>query len=73
MDRTAESLIREGLELPAEERLHIAERLYESVPEDDVRHAWIEEVKRRKAVWDNGAIQGIDGNHVIKELRARAK
>ena len=50
MFRDAETLIQEGLQLPPVERLRVADRLYESVPEEDEapgRKAFMEEAKRR--------------------------
>ena len=73
MFREAESLIQEGLQLPPEERLRIAERLYESVPEEEIASAWLDEVERRKAAWDAGLVTGIDGDDVIRGLRERAR
>jgi putative addiction module component (TIGR02574 family) len=73
MFREAESLIQEGLQLPEDERLRIAERLYESVPEEKITSAWLDEVERRKAAWDAGVVQGIDGDDVIRGLRERAR
>ena len=72
MFREAESIIQEGLQLPAEERLRIAERLYESVPEDEITRAWLDLAERRKAAWDAGSVEGIDGDEVISGLRERA-
>ncbi len=73
MFREAENLIQEGLQLPPDERLRVAERLYESVPEEEITTAWLDEAERRKAAWDAGLVNGIDGEDVIRGLRERAR
>jgi putative addiction module component (TIGR02574 family) len=72
MFREVEHIIQEGLQLPPDERLIIAERLYESVPEEEISRAWLDEAERRKAAWDAGLVEGIDGNEVVRGLRERA-
>ncbi len=72
MFREAESLIQDALQLPDEERLRVAERLFESVREEKVMSAWLDEAERRKAAWDAGLVQGIDGADIIRGLRTRA-
>jgi putative addiction module component (TIGR02574 family) len=73
MFRDSELLIQEGLQLPPDERLRVAERLYESVPEGEIAAAWMQEVERRKAAWDDGLVVSIDGDEVIRGLRQRAQ
>jgi putative addiction module component (TIGR02574 family) len=73
MFRESEILIQEGLQLPPEERLRVAERLYESIPEEEIASAWLDEAERRKAAWDAGLVTGIDGADVIRGLRERAR
>jgi hypothetical protein len=73
MFRESETLIQEGLQLPPEERLRVAERLYESIPEEEIASAWLDEAERRKAAWDGGLVTGIDGADVIRGLRERAQ
>jgi putative addiction module component (TIGR02574 family) len=73
MFREAESLVQEGLQLPPDERLCVAERLFESIPEEEIASAWLDEVERRKAAWDAGLVNGIDGDEVIRGLRERAR
>jgi putative addiction module component (TIGR02574 family) len=73
MDRDINRVIEEVLELPPEDRLRVAERIYESIPEDEIMNAWLDEAERRKAAWDAGLVTGIDGDEVIRELRERAR
>ncbi len=72
MFRETESLLRDALQLPDEERLRVAERLFESVREEKVLSAWLDEAERRKAAWDAGLVSGVDGGDVIRGLRNRA-
>ena len=73
MFRDVDHVIEEALELAPEDRLRVAERMYQSVPQDDVTRAWLDEVERRKAAWDAGLVIGIDGDEVIRGLRDRAR
>ena len=60
MFRETDSVIVEALGLPPEDRLRLADRLYGSVPEDEIMEAWLDEVERRQAEWDAGLVQGFD-------------
>jgi putative addiction module component (TIGR02574 family) len=71
MFRETDSVLLEALALPPEDRLRLADRLIESVPEDEVMQAWLDEVERRQAEWDAGLVQGFDLEDVLKEARAR--
>jgi putative addiction module component (TIGR02574 family) len=73
MDRDVNRVIEEALELPPEDRLRVAERIYESIPEDEVMTAWLDEVERREAEWEKGNTQGFDADDVIREARAGLK
>ena len=72
MFKEADRLIQDALRLPEEERLRVAERLFESVREEKVLSAWLDEAERRKAAWDAGLVSGVDGGDVIRGLRNRA-
>ncbi len=71
MFRETDRVIEEALELPPADRLRVAERLLESVPEDEIMEAWLDEAERRQAEWDAGLVQGFDLEDVLKEARAR--
>ncbi len=73
MDRDVNRVIEEVLELPPEDRLRVAERIYESIPDDDVSRAWLEEVERRELEWEKGEVQGFPAEDVIREARARLR
>jgi len=65
----------ELMKLPADERLALADELFESVP-DEVedppwRSEWVEELKRRIADIRAGRIEGIDADQVFDEELAR--
>ena len=69
MFRETESLLLDALQLPDEERLRVAERLFESLREEKVLSAWLDEAERRKSPWDAGLLNGVDGADVIRGLR----
>ncbi|HET6401850.1 MAG TPA: addiction module protein [Candidatus Kapabacteria bacterium] len=71
MDRDVNRVIEEALELPPEDRLRVAERIYESMPEDEITTAWLDEAERRQAEWDAGLVEGVNIEDVLKKARAR--
>ena len=73
MFRETDSVIVEALGLPPEDRLRLADRLYGSVPEDEIMEAWLDEVERRDAEWDAGTAEGVELDVVLREARARLK
>lgn len=67
----------ELMKLSAEERLELAEELFESVPESDVEAPdldpqWTEELARRVEEIRSGKVEGIPAEQVLAELRAQA-
>ena len=73
MFREVDRVIEEAMHLTPEERIEVADRLYESVPEDEIAKAWLEEVKRRDAEWDAGIAEGFELDVVLREARARIR
>ncbi|HZK75648.1 MAG TPA: addiction module protein [Candidatus Kapabacteria bacterium] len=73
MDRDVNRVIEEALELPPEDRRRVAERIYESMPEDEITAAWLDEIERREEEWGKGDVQGIDADDIIREARASLK
>ena len=73
MFKDVDRVIEEALELPPEDRLRLADRMYESVPKDEVVQAWLDEAERRAADMDTGVVQGIDLEDVLKEARERMR
>jgi putative addiction module component (TIGR02574 family) len=78
LSEAAEQLLDQALLLSIYERSTIARLLYESIAdeEDDedpaeVEAAWAEEIKRRVDEIRTGAVEGIDADEVMAELRAR--
>jgi len=60
MQISTEQMEQELLRLPASERARLAERLIASLDEDaEVDRAWVEEVRRRDAELDSGAVQSL--------------
>jgi putative addiction module component (TIGR02574 family) len=66
----------EIMKLPADERLELADELYESVTEDVPRDsawsdAWTAELRERITAIREGRVEGIDCEQVLEEERAR--
>jgi len=47
MFREVDRVIEEALHLPPEDRIRVADKLYGSVPDDDVKRVWLDEAKKR--------------------------
>lgn len=60
------------LQLPASDRSHLAERLLNSLSEDDeILAVWVEEAERRAIACDRGEIETIDLDEAITRARTR--
>ena len=61
-----------ALQLATADRVHLAERLFASLAEDDeILAAWQEEVERRADAFDSGEIGTVDVDEAIEQTRAR--
>jgi putative addiction module component (TIGR02574 family) len=73
---TVEEIFRAALELPAKERGKLASHLLESLAPPDkyeTEKAWKEEIERRMREIDEGTVELIDGEEVMRKLRSRFK
>lgn len=71
-----ESLEREALRLPPEERARLAQELLESLEslsEPELERLWLDEAERRAAQIDRGEVDVIPGEQVMREARALLK
>jgi len=74
MSYTVEALEAEALNLPLSERARLGYRLIASLDtEPDVDAAWAEEIGRRHAEIESGAVPLIDGAEVFARLKAEFK
>ena len=71
MSSTVETLEAEALQLPAEERGRLIERLIASLDVDPgVDDAWAAEVERRNAQIESGAVSLVRGPDALAKLKA---
>lgn len=71
MSATVEELEAEVLGLPAVQRARLVEKLIASLDvEPDVESAWAEEVERRHAEIESGAVLLLPGAETLSRLRA---
>ncbi len=66
----------EALHLPKEERAQLIQRLVlslESPSEEELRSDWLLEARRRAEELDNGTVQAVPGDAVMKKARALIK
>jgi len=71
MSSTVEALEAEALQLTATERARLIERLIASLDIDpEVEDAWAEEVERRNAEIESGAVSLIPGPEAVTKLKA---
>jgi len=74
MDTELEKLEAEALKLEPGERAALAQRLLASLEEDaDIEEAWAEEVERRIAEVEKGAVQLIPIDEALARVRAALK
>lgn len=66
----------EALHLPKEERAQLIQRLVlslESPSEEELRSDWLFEARRRAEELDNGSVEAVPGDVVMKKARALTK
>ena len=71
-----ESLEREALQLPAEERARLARELLDSLDAlspDELDRLWLEEAGRRAAQIDAGGVELVSAEEVDRKARALLK
>jgi putative addiction module component (TIGR02574 family) len=69
-------LAQRGKALPAEERSRLVDLLLESLDEaslTEVAAAWDDEIERRLAAFDSGAMASVDGEDVLAKARLLAQ
>lgn len=66
----------EALHLPKEERAQLIQRLVlslESPSEEELRSDWLFEARRRAEELDNGSVEAVPGDTVMRKARALIK
>ena len=73
MTALAEKIYDEMLDLPAEQRLDLIDKLLESInpPDSSVHEAWVKEAERRFELYQKGEIPAVDGEEVFSRLQQR--
>jgi hypothetical protein len=74
MTALAEKIYNEALNLPAEDRLTLLDRLLHSSnlsTQEDIDQAWVEEAERRDRQIDEGTATLIPGTEVFAKINAR--
>jgi putative addiction module component (TIGR02574 family) len=74
LEATPEQLLEQALRLPIQQRIELAEALFDSVDEEDpaaLEAAWAEEIKQRIEEIQNGTVETIPAEEVMAEMRAR--
>ncbi len=69
-------LAQRGKALPAEDRSRLVDLLLESLQEtslNEVAAAWDDEIERRLAAFDSGAVPSLDGEDVLAKARLLAQ
>jgi len=72
----AKTVEEKALELPAQERAKLAERLLESLddlPERDVEALWLEVAERRAREIDDGSVKLVTPEELDSRVQARLK
>jgi putative addiction module component (TIGR02574 family) len=71
MTPNADALFHAAMALPAEERVALAERLFESVDQSEMEAAWAAEAEARLTAYDQGRVSGIPAEEVHRSLPPR--
>jgi putative addiction module component (TIGR02574 family) len=72
----AKTVEEKALELPAQERAKLAERLLESLddlPDRDVEALWLEVAERRAKEIDDGSVELVTPEELDRRVKARLK
>jgi len=71
MPATVEKLEAEALSLPTAQRARLVEKLIASLDiEPDVENAWADEVERRHAEIESGAVSLLPGEETLARIKA---
>lgn len=76
MSRNSQQLTDEAMALPPEERASLAEKLLESLDEEDqerIDAAWVAEAQRRIQALDSGQMGTVPADEVFRRLRERKR
>jgi hypothetical protein len=74
MTALAEKIYNEALDLPAEDRLTLLDKLLHSSnlsTQKDIDQAWVKEAEQRDRQIDNGTATLLPGNEVFAKINAR--
>ena len=72
MAATWEQLAEQAMTLPSESRARLADRLVESLDDDELgafEQLWVSEAKRRRDEVRTGQVQPIDGEEALRKVR----
>jgi len=73
---TLNELENEALRLDPGSRALLAERLLgslDALSEGEIAKLWLDEAERREREWDDGKVEGIPAEQVLRELRSIPK
>ncbi|MFP4549008.1 MAG: addiction module protein [Fidelibacterota bacterium] len=76
MTTTAEKIYEQALELPAEDRMELIDKLLisENLPtQQEINQAWSKEVERRIQEIENGDVELIPGDVVFERINKKYK
>lgn len=72
MATTVEKLAEQAMSLPSDARARLADLLVESLEGEDlgrIEQLWIAEAKRRRDEVHNGAVEPVNGEDALREVR----
>lgn len=76
MSRNSQQLTDEAMALPPEERASLAEKLLESLDEEDQKRidaAWVAEAQRRIQALDSGQMGTVAADEAFRRLKERKR
>jgi hypothetical protein len=72
----AKKILDDALALPEEDRVRVAERLLDSVPQqtaEEIERAWTEEAFRRAEALARGETAALDGEAAVAQLESKLR
>jgi len=76
MSELARKFVEEALLLPIEDRAELVEQLLQSLnipTQKEIDQLWAEEAEKRVKEYEEGKIEALNGEKVIREIRDRYK
>jgi hypothetical protein len=66
---TVEKLVSQALSLPSDSRAKLAEKIVESLENEEIKKIWLSEAKKRRDEVRSGRVKPIEGEEVLRQVK----